>query len=169
LRSPFPATFELQRGGAAASLLLLPVIPPAGGAGDVVAPTFKTSPPDQPEVGGEGNADRPVWQITTDVIDDTVTVTIHDGGEDILDDGRRLYAAETLELTASAADPARASMRADVVYRWQEHAFQTEIRARSTQTSDASSFDLEVELEVDVDGEPFFRRDWRESIERRLV
>jgi putative CocE/NonD family hydrolase len=167
--SPFPATFELHRGGAAASRLLLPVIPPAGGAGDVVAPTFKTSPPDQPEVGGEGNADRPVWQITTDVIDDTVTVTIHDGGEDILDDGRRLYAAETLELTASAADPARASMRADVVYRWQEHAFQTEIRARSTQTSDASSFDLEVELEVDVDGEPFFRRDWRESIERRLV
>ncbi len=99
----------------------------------------------------------------------TVTVTIHDGGEDVLDDGRRLYSAETLELTARDADPAHASLEADVVYRWREHAFATEIRARSRQTSDAEAFDLAVELEVDLDGEPFFRREWRETIERRLV
>ena len=167
--SPYPATFELHRGPAAPSHLALPVVPPAGGPGDHAVPAFKTSPPDQPEVGGEGVADEPVWTIATDVIRDTVTVTIHDGGEDILDDGRRLYAAETLELTASDSDPARATMRADVIYRWQEHEFETEIRARSRQTSDESTFDLAVELEVDVDGEPFFRRDWRESIERRLV
>ncbi len=167
--SPHPATFELHRGPAAPSRLVLPVVPAAGGPGDTAVPAFKTSPPDVPDVGGEGSVDRPVWQVATDVIDDTVTVTIHDGGEDILDDGRRLYAAETLELSASDSDPARAMMRADVVYRWHEHAFDTEIRARSTQTSDASAFDLAVELEVDVDGEPFFRRTWRESIERRLV
>ena len=167
--SPFPATFTLHRGPTAPSRLVLPVVPPAGGPGDTTVPAFKTSPPDQPEVGGEGSADPPAWQITTDVIDDTVTVHIHDGGEDTLDDGRRLYAAETLELTASDADPARASMRSDVVYRWHEHDFDTEIRARSIQTSDAAAFDLTVELEVDVDGEPFFRRDWHESIERRLV
>jgi hypothetical protein len=29
--------------------------------------------------------------------------------------------------------------------------------------------DLAVELEVDLDGEPFFRRQWCESIPRRLV
>ena len=104
-----------------------------------------------------------------DVINGTVTVTIHDGGEDILDDGRRLYAAETLELTASDATPAVATMAADVVYRWREHAFSTEIRARSRQTSDHDAFDLSVDLEVDVDGEAFFRRSWRESIPRRLV
>jgi hypothetical protein len=60
-------------------------------------------------------------------------------------------------------------MKADVVYRWHEHGFDAEIHARSIQTSDAAEFDLAVELEVDVDGEPFFRRTWRESIERRLV
>jgi hypothetical protein len=96
-------------------------------------------------------------------------VTVHDGGEDILADGRRLYAAETLTMTASDADPAHASLDADVVYRWSEHDFGTEIRARSVQTSDAETFQLTVDLEVDVDGEPFFRRSWRESIERRLV
>jgi hypothetical protein len=167
--SPFPATFTLHRGATAPSRLVLPVVPPAGGRGDANVPAFRTSPPDQPIVGGEGEGDPPIWRITSDVIDRTVTVTIHDGGEDILDDGRRLYAAETLELTASDADPARASMAADVVYRWREHDFETEIRARSIQASDAAAFDLAIELEVDVDGELFFRRDWHESIERRLV
>jgi hypothetical protein len=111
----------------------------------------------------------PVWQIATDVIAGTTTVTVHDGGEDVLDDGRRLYAAETLTMTASDDDPARAILDADVVYRWQEHAFATEIRARSTQTSDAEAFELAIELEVDLDGDPFFRRAWRETIPRRLV
>ncbi len=167
--SPFATDFELHRGTATPSSLVLPVIPPAGGPGDVPVPAFKTTPPDAPEVGGDGSADQPVWHITDDVIAGTVTVTVHDGGEDVLDDGRRLYAAETLVMTASDADPAHATLDADVVYRWQDHDFQTEIRARSIQTSDAATFDLAVDLEVDVDGEPFFRRTWHEVIERRLV
>ena len=167
--SPDPAVFELNRGPDAPSRLILPVVPPAGGPGDRLVPVFKTSPPDLPEVGADGAADRPVWRIADDVVADTVTVTIHDGGEDLLDDGRRLYSAETLELTASDSRPAEVSLAADVVYRWREHAFETEIRARSLQTSDHDAFDLAVELEVDVDGEPFFRRRWRESIERQLV
>ena len=92
-----------------------------------------------------------------------MTVSVHDGGEDVLEDGRRLYAAETLTMTASDADPARATLDADVVYRWREHAFETEIRARSTQTSDAEAFHLTVDLQVDVDGEPFFKRAWHET------
>lgn len=167
--SPDPATFELHRGPASPSRLILPVVPPVGGPGDLAMPAFKTTPPDVPAVGGEGSADRPVWRISEDVIEDMVTVTIHDGGEDLLDDGRRLYSAETLELTASDRDPARASLKADVVYRWHEHTFDTEIRARSLQTSDAAAFDLAVELEVDVDGEPLFRRRWQQTIARRLV
>ncbi len=167
--SPYATDFELHHGPATPSGLILPVIPPAGGPGDVPVPAFKTTPPDAPEVGGEGGADQPVWHITDDVIAGTVTVTVHDGGEDVLDDGRRLYAAETLVMTASDADPAHATLDADVIYRWQDHDFQTEIRARSVQTSDAGAFDLTVDLEVDVDGEPFFRRTWHEVIERRLV
>jgi putative CocE/NonD family hydrolase len=167
--SPYPATFELHHGGATPSRLVLPVIPPAGGSGDAPVPAFKTTSPDAPAFDGGGGADEPAWRITDDVIGGTVTVSVHDGGEDVLEDGRRLYAAETLTMTASDADPAGASLDADVVYRWHEHAFETEIRARSRQTSDADAFHLRVELEVDVDGEPFFRRDWRETIERRLV
>jgi uncharacterized protein len=167
--SPYDAEFELRRGPATPSRLVLPVVPPAGGPGDATVPAFKTIPPELPDVGEEGAADEPVWTITNDVIAESVTVTVHDGGEVILDDGRRLYSAETLTMTAHDADPARASLDADVVYRWREHAFETEIRARSIQTSDVDAFHLWVHLEVDLDGEAFFRRDWRETIARRLV
>ncbi|OGO52174.1 MAG: hypothetical protein A2Z32_14385 [Chloroflexi bacterium RBG_16_69_14] len=167
--SPFPAEFELHRGAATPSRLILPVVPRAGGPGDVAVPAFKTTPPDEPKVGGEGSADEPIWRISTDVVVGSVTVTIHDGGEDVLDDGRRLYSAETMTLTASDADPARASLDADVIYRWRDGDLLAEIRARSTQTSDAEAFHLVVALEVDLDGEPFFSRTWDESIERRLV
>ena len=167
--SPFDATFELWRGTDTPSRLILPIVPAAGGPGDAPVPVFKTSPPDTATASGDGIADPPVWQIATDVIGGSVTVTIHGGGEDVLDDGRRLYSAETLTLAANDTDPARASLAADVVYRWRERVFETEIRARSVQTSEAATFDLGVELEVDLDGEPFFRREWHESIPRRLV
>ncbi len=167
--SPSPASFELHRGPATPSRLVLPEIPAAGGPGDLPVPTYKTTPPDVRAVGGEGAWDRPVWRIEDDVIAGTVTVTIHDGGEDVLEDGRRLYAAETLRLTASDKDPASARLEADVVYRWHEIEHEIEIRARSLQTSDAEAFDLAVELEVDLDGARFFERDWRERIPRHLV
>ena len=160
--SPFAAEFELHHGPATPSRLVLPVIPPAGGPGDAAGAGLQDDAARRSaRSAARARADEPVWRITDDVIAGTVTVTVHDGGEDVLEDGRRLYAAETLTMTASDADPARAILDADVVYRWREHAFETEIRARSTQTSDAEAFDLAVDLEVDVDGEPFFRRAWQ--------
>jgi hypothetical protein len=167
--SPQAADFQLWHGPATPSRLILPVVPPAGGPGDLSVPAFRTAPPDLLEVGAEGAGDPPVWHIQEDVVQGSLTVTIHDGGEDVVHDGRRLYSAETLRLTAGDADPAHARLSADVVYRWHEQTFDTEIRARSLQTSDATSFDLQVELEVDLDGQPFFRRDWRESFPRDLV
>ncbi len=117
-----------------------------------------------------------MWRIDEDVIGRSVTVHVHDGGEDIVPDGRRLYAAETLRMTAWDDDPARAELDADVVYRWQEREVERdgaltaiEIRARSRQTSTATDFQLTVDLEVDVDGDRFFDRSWSETIPRHLV
>jgi hypothetical protein len=181
--SPYPATFRLHRGGATRSRLELPVVPPAGGEGDVTVPAFRTEPPDlrwpTPDaLDGEGSprADQPVWRIEEDVLEGSVTVRFHDGGEDLLEDGRRLYAAESIRMTAWDADPARAELDADVVYRWQEveperdgELTRIEIRAVSTQRSTVTDFDLSVRLEVDVDGERFFERSWQETIPRHLV
>jgi uncharacterized protein len=167
--SPFPAEFELHGGAATPSRLILPVVPPAGGPGDLPPPAFKISPPDVPDVSLGGSSDPPRWEILDDVVDGSVTVTFHDGGSDALHDGRRLYAAETIWLTARDDDPARALLDADVVYRWWEHDHTIEIRARSTQASTATDFDLSVDLEVDLDGTSFFKRRWEEQIPRDLV
>jgi len=167
--SPSATEFDLHLGPATPSRLVLPVVPPAGGPGDLPVPAFKTTPPDVCDVSGGGASDRPRWEVLDDVVDGSVTVTIHDGGEEVLHDGRRLYAAETLRLTARDDDPGRAAMDADVVYRWWEHEAHVEIRARSVQASTAAEFDLTLELEVDLAGEPFFRRRWEERIPRRLV
>jgi putative CocE/NonD family hydrolase len=181
--SPYPATFRLHRGAATPSRLELPVIPAAGGDGDVAVPPFRTDPPDlrwpnPVAADGQGPArhDPPEWRVEENVLDGSVTVHFHDGGEDIVPDGRRLYAAETIRMTAWDAEPARAELDADVVYRWQEREpggdgelTRIEIRAVSSQRSTVSDFDLSVRLEVDVDGERFFERDWQETIPRRLV
>jgi len=182
--SPLPATFELHHGGATPSRLELPVVPPAGGPGDTPVPAFRSDPPDlswpvpAPAADGQGpaRADPPVWRIDEDVLAGSTTVHIHDGGEDLLPDGRRLYAAETLRLTAWDDDPARGELEAEVVYRWQDREVdrdgeltRIEIRADASQTSDATAFDLSVRLEVDVDGERFFERTTTDRIPRELV
>jgi len=167
--SPYPATFELHRAPATPSRLILPVVPAAGGTGDLPPPAFKATAPDVPFDGGLSQQDTPVWRIDEDVLTGTTRVTIHDGGGTDLADGRHLYAAETLILTASDRDPATASMDAHVVYRWREVADLIEIRARSRQTSTADDFDLRVELEVDLNGLRFFERAWAERVPRHLV
>ena len=96
-------------------------------------------------------------------------MTIEDGGATIAEDGSRLYSAERLVLTASDADPAHASLESDVVYRWTVEGYEVDIRAAGGIASDAEAFDVRVELDVRLDGEPFFAREWRERIPRRLV
>jgi hypothetical protein len=145
-------------------------------------PAYKTTPPDlvwpEPDAldgGGAAVADQPVWRIEEDVLAGSTTVHVHDGGEAIVPDGRRLYSAETLRMTAWDDDPARAELVATVTYRWQEREAgrddltRIEIHADSTQTSTATDFDLGVRLTVDVDGERFFERDWHAVISRHLV
>jgi hypothetical protein len=181
--SPHPATLGVHRGAAAPSRLELPVVPPAGGPGDATVPAFRTDPPDLHwpaaealDGAGPPRADAPVWRIDEDVIAGSVTVHVHDGGEAVVPDGRRLYAAETLRMTAWDADPAHAELDAHVVYRWQEREADRpgdltpiEIRADAHQSSSATDFDLTVRLTVDVDGSRFFERDWTERIPRNLV
>ena len=181
--SPYPATFRVHRVETAPSRLELPVVPPAGGEGDRPVPAFRTEPPtlrwpspESADGAGAPKTDPPVWQIERDVLDGSVTVRFHDGGEDIVPDGRRLYAAESIRMTAWDGDPSHAELDADVVYRWQEldparkgELTRLEIRAVSQQRSTVSDFDLSVRLEVDVDGDRFFEREWRETIPRHLV
>lgn len=164
--SPFPGELRVLRGPATPSRLVLPVLPDE--APTLPPPAFRTEPAGPREVGG-GREDPPGWRIEEDVIAGTVAVTIRDGGTTDLEDGRSLYSAERLTMTASDARPADTVFDSDVVYRWDAGTFRAEIRAVARIVSDADVFDARVGLEVDLDGERFFERAWTERVPRHLV
>ena len=161
--SPLPVTLSIHRGGATPSRLVLPVVPAAviEAAARAVLPHDPGPPPDLREVGG-GTDEPPRWRIEEDVIGRSVTVHVEEWGTTELEDGRSLYSGERLAMTAWDDDPARARLHSDVVYRWREHAFETEIRATGETTSDATTFFFDLKLEVDLDGSRFFEREWHE-------
>ena len=147
------------------SHLVLPVAPSVD---DAPVPALKTSVPEMDEVGG-GSEDAPRWQVTDDVLTGSVTVSTHDGGETILEGGERLYAAESHEMRASDADPARASMTSVIRYALERDGHRIEIDVDGETTSDARTFDLDIRLVVRLDGTAFFERRTDRTIPRNLV
>jgi putative CocE/NonD family hydrolase len=164
--SPIAGDLRVHRGPAAPCLLRLPVLP--DGSPPPEPPAFDPPSRTVREVGS-AESDEPAWRIEEDVLAGTVTVTIDDGGASVAEDGARIYSAEHLRLTASDADPAHARLAIDVVYRWTVDGADVDIRSTGSVASDAEAFDVEVALDVRLDGEPFFEREWRERIPRRLV
>ncbi len=163
--SPDLAEHEIVRGGPDAfSRLILPVVPATVSA----APTFKTTPPELPEMGG-GSDDPSVWEISRNEERGSTTVRIFDGGESIAPDGTTLYSSEGHELTASDIDPAHAAMASEVVYRLRQDGHAVDIVVTGRTTSDRETFRIAGTLRVTLDGAPFHERAWDETIPRRLV
>ncbi|TAK02884.1 MAG: CocE/NonD family hydrolase [Chloroflexota bacterium] len=165
--SPYPGSITIHSGGETGptSHLDLPLAPAAD---DASVPAFHLEAPGLEEVGG-GTSDPPAWLITQDVMAGTVTVSTHDGGDVILPDGTRLYSAESHDLTASDADPARARMASRIRYVLERagHAIDIDVDGDTTSTVDA--FELDVRLAVRLDGESFHDSRTTESIPRDLV
>ncbi len=167
--SPQPGSLTIHHGSevanVGASRLELPLAPAAD---DVPVPAFVTSPAEVDTVGG-GTDDAPRWQVIEDVIAGSVTVSTHDGGDTILEDGSRLYSAESHELEASDAAPAAAEMRSVVRYVLERDGHRINVNVDGTISSDAESFGIDLRLAVTLDGEAFFDRRTDERFPRLLV
>jgi uncharacterized protein len=165
--SPAPAVYGLHLGGPEPARLVLPVLP--SGHEGMPVPLFKTSPAGLRELGSY-RGEPPTWQVTEDVIDGSVTVATSEFGETTLPDGRTtLYTGERLEMTARDADPARARLHNEVVYRLRDAGSEVLIEASGTIRTTATDFHMNVGLRVTLDGAPFFERGWLETIPRQLV
>jgi hypothetical protein len=99
----------------------------------------------------------------------TVIVSTHDGGDTILADGTRLYSAESHDLTASDADPARARMASRIRYVLERAGHAIEVDVDGDTTSTVDTFEIDIRLAVRLDGEPFHDARTTESIARDLV
>jgi hypothetical protein len=163
--SPEPAVHELHHGGTSGARLVLPGVRAEGSA---VVPAFKTSPPDL-ETVGDGSEEPPVWRVIEDVLSNEVTVATFEGGSTTTPDGTTLYGSEQHEMTASDVAPATARMTSEIVYRLEQDGARVEAVATAETTSTATDLRLRGALRVRLDDEPFFERDWDETIPRQLV
>jgi hypothetical protein len=165
--SPYPGNLSIHHGGraATASRLELPLAPDAD---DATVPTYRTAPPGLDEVGG-GTDDPPAWRVVEDILAGTVTVSTHDGGDTVLPDGTRLYSAESHDLTASDADPARARMASRIRYVLERDGHLVDVDVDGETTSTVETFDLDIRVAVRLNGVAFFERRTMDSIPRELV
>jgi uncharacterized protein len=161
--SPYPGELTIHLGP---SYLILSTAPAEAGR---PTPAFRTERPDLPDVAARISDESAVWQIQQDVLAGSVTVTTGSGEAVTLPDGTRLYSSELLEMTASDADPAHATMRTEVVYRLDQDDHSIVALANGLMTSTETTFELAVDLDVTLDGAPFHRGRWAETIPRRLV
>lgn len=164
--SPYPAANTLHRGPQRPSRLILPTLPPD--AALLPPPTFKETPTPLPQVGS-GSEDPPVWRITEDVMANSVTVHLYDGGATVLPSGASLFSSEEIRLTAFHHDPAHASLFNEVVYRLAQHGYEIEILASGTIRATQSDFHIDIQLQVLLNGNPFWNKSWLESVPRRLL
>jgi uncharacterized protein len=165
--SPQPAEYVLHLGGVIDARLVLPALP--ADRDTVAVPTMESSPPAQRQIGAY-RGDPPVWHVLEDVMEGSVTVRTSEFGESLLPDGgATLYSGERLEMTARDADPARATLRNEVVYRLRQDGVEVLVESSGTIATTATDFVMDVALAVRLDGEPFFDRSWSEVIPRRLV
>ncbi len=162
--SPYKAENTLHRGPATPSRLILPVISPS----PLSSPSFKTTPPELIEVG-RYREEESKWEITEDVLKQSVTVHVYGGDTTILPDGAELFTDERLKMTAFHHDPAHAQLYNEVHYHLKEHANETRIRTTGTFRSTVDAIHVNIEVQVTLNGNLFFQKAWLESVPRQLL
>lgn len=165
--SPGAATLSIARGPAAPSRLVLPLAPTDDAV--VAAPSFRDPPTGLREFGSE--VSEPVqWEVVDDPVAATVTVQTREAATTTLPDGHStLYLAEALTMSASERAPGEGRFENRCDYRLHRDGLHVEVTADGTTIASATAFDWRVGLRVAVDGEPFFERQWNETIPRDLL
>lgn len=163
-----------------------PVIWPSPGAGELTIhggrlelpmapgeraapPAFSSEAPALAQVGSE--VSEPTrWEVVEDEAGGTATVRTHEASLSTLPDGvSALFVGETLEMTASNAEPGVGRFVNDCEYRLDRGGHLITVIADGGIDTSPEAFDMTAHLRVDLDGEPFFERTWREVIPRDLM
>lgn len=162
--SPYKGENTLHRGEGKSSCLILPVL----GEADGTVPELKTTPPKLKEIGKSLN-DPAEWSMTENVMEGSVTVVMADGDTSVLPDGTSIHAAERIVMTAYYNMPSGARLQSDVLYELASREAETRVGAHIRIGAGESAFDVDIELDVQLDGEQFFEKTWKETIERDLL
>ena len=163
--TPEAATSWIHRGAGRPSRLILPVVPAAGSA---TMPALPESPvtdvsplSDDPE--------RPVWDLTTDMLTGRKRVVLSDRGAVRLDDSTIRETAEELTAELDPQDPASASVRGEHLVRYSYPHAELAASATTVIRATRTHFHITIDLEVTQQGKVHFTRSWMESVQRNLL
>jgi putative CocE/NonD family hydrolase len=162
--TPEKATDRIYRGGKYPSRIILPVV----AAPKTEAPRF--APPPRLNAVVRSYGQPPQQQVLYDQITGAVTVRNRASGTVILPDNRgQVRSDHSFRCTASALDPAQASIVGTHIFVLQREDGTFEVTAESTIRATATAFHITVNLTVTRNGKPFFHKAWTASEPRRLL
>jgi hypothetical protein len=158
------ATNRIYRGGKYPSRIILPVVD----APKTEAPRF--APPPRLNAVVRSYGQPPQQEVLYDQITGAVTVLNRASGTMILPDNRgQVQSVHRFRCTASALDPAQASIVGTHTFVLQREDGTFEVTAESTVRATAAAFHIIVNLTVTRNGKPFFHKAWTASESRRFL
>jgi predicted acyl esterase len=157
------AVNTIHFGDGADSRVILPFAPPQ--TTKLAPPKFKPSPrpPRQDE-----EMPKAIHEISHDLVNDTVTVTLESVRDEKTEDGRKHAETTHSTYTVSRKNPSDAQLKANHMYTIMRPDGTYHIEANEIVASDLTSFRYLTEVEVRVDGKRHFQKSWRVSVPRRL-
>jgi putative CocE/NonD family hydrolase len=162
--TPLKATNRIYFGSDHDSRVILPVIP----TGQNVDSKFLPAPQMHSVV--KSYSKPPLQQVLRDQITGSVTVIKRSSGTVVLDDNLgQLTRAGHFRCTASAHDPAKASIVGTHTYVLKREDGVFKIVAESSIRATATAFHIVIDLIVTRNGESFFEKQWMTSEPRKLL
>jgi len=162
--TPERARNSVYHGGSHPSRVILPVVP------NSPLPPPQFLPPPQLYQLVKGSSAPPVLQLIHDEITGTTTVLGHRKGTTVLDDNLgTIFSDDEFRCTATAHNPAQASMMGMHKIAFQREDGLIEVSAESTIRATETAFHILVNLNVTRNGQPFFHKQWMATEPRHLL
>lgn len=162
--TPEKASNRLYRGGDHPSRVLLPVVP----AAKLSPPAFL--PPPALKAFGKSFGRPGKQEMHHDQITGTSSIVHESASQRILPDGLGSLAGEQkFRCTASARDPAQASIIGTHKFTLTRENETIEVTGESSIRATATTFIISVNLIVTRNGQPFFQKKWMTTEPRRLL
>jgi len=164
--SPQPATNTILRGSAKPSYLALPVVEHPYSS----LPELTIQHPTPLRTFAKYNSEPPSWQVSKGMINGLTTVTLNsEYSMQPLDEPYSLASKSSVEMAASDELPDRVYIKGCTKYTISQQSEQVDAISQATINSTAKDFDVRIQLDVEIDHEPYFQRQWAETIPRKFV
>lgn len=164
--SPRPATNTILRGSARPSRIILPVVDNPGPS----LPAVTYQPPARLQAYAKYQGERPGWNVSRDIVSGLTKVTLNRRyGMQPLGESYSMASDIHTEMAVSDERPDEAYIKGRAKYTVSHQHERIDVVGRAAIASTVTDFNVDVELNVKIDNEPFFQRQWIETIPRIMV